>query len=712
MSDIMLSRQDHPFLELKGSSDAISPAQIVALLRRNMALLGSCALACGIIGYVAADKLLPKQYTSGGLIAVDTQSVAIPALEGALKGDVLPDPMPMVRSEVEELESPALIRQVVNKLGLEHDPEFNSTLRPPSFMTKIRAAVLSGGKTGGPVPQNVIDDITAGDVRSRLSVSNDGESLVIAVQFRADSPESAAAVVNGIIQQYMANAEATRQEANHEANAALTQRLNQVRDDINALESKIQQTLQQYNLVETRNGSVSQQQLEQLSTALIQASADTARAQANYARANALANAGGGGEDSAQVLNSSTISTLRDNEAAAERQVAQLSQTFGPDYPALRSAEAALAAARGALAAQAHRVVVSLGAEEQVDQQRENDLRRQFTAAQEKAMQVATVQAQLQQLERDADARRALYQTLLVSAEQTDSSKHAPQQSGSHIVSLATPPVFPSSPQPKLAGGFGMIGGFAFASFIALLRRNRGPFGDAEAMAAETGLEVLPSMPKRRTRGASLADSVVTDVNGKEAEALRALGSSLRLRGNSGVPRSLLFVSSRSGEGSSSMAAAFARISAMEGMRVLLVEGDIANPSMGDLLGIQLEQGVQDTLLGHEHWRDAIRQDPRSSLDTLLTTADDAPDDAEATRLIESMQMQNLLVEVREDYNLAVLDAPALSESQSGVALARIVDAVVLVVEAGKTPRQEVHKAISAIGLSSHRPPLLVLNRA
>ena len=714
MSDFTLPRHAQPGtqgLEARDAANGIGPGEIVALLRRNLLPLLLCALLFGGIAYIGAKTLLPTLYTASGLVAVDTQSVAIPALEGALKGDMAADPMPVVRSEVEELQSPTLILAVVRDLGLEKDPEFNGTLRPPGLIARLRSRLFPAPASGAP-SQNLVDQITVGTVRSRLNVSNDGQSLIITVNFMSESPERAAAVVNSVIQHYLSEKQAARVQVDQQANATLTQRLNQVRDDVNGLENRIQQTRQRYELVQTRAGSVSQQQLEDLSTALTRASDDRANLEAQYARANALASTGGVAEDTTQVLSSTTISTLRDREAAAERRVADLSQTFGPGYPTLRAAEAQLASARGALTAEAHRVVVALGAQVQVARQRETDLQQQLATAQTKASQMATVQADLQQLEKDADARRALYQTLLVSAEQTDSSKQGPQQVGSHVVSLATPPAFPSAPRPKMAAAFGMIGGFAFASFITLLRRTRSvAFTDPETMAAATGLEVLPSIPRAKGRKAVLPRLVGEQPNGAEAEAMRALRSRLRGLTSGPVPRSLLFVSGLPGEGSSSLAAAFARNSALDGQRVLLVEGDIATPSLAGLLDMPADAGLINTLLGREHWREAVRRDPASTLDTLLASPPD--DDAvDAGRLIESMQLQSLLAEVRDEYNLVVLDAPAIADSPAASVLARAVDTVILVVESGRTHRDDVLEAVTALGTPDARPPLLVLNQA
>lgn len=725
MSEIALLRHPEPIAGPSSPTDTIRPGQIAALLRRNWLLLLICGGAFAAIAYAGAAKLLPKQYTSAGMVAVDTQTVAIPALEGALKGDVLPDPMPVVRSEVEVMQSPSLVRAVVNELKLQQDPEFNTTLRPPGLTARLEAwienslpgpirsqavdlGILPKVVIGASLPPAIIDDITVGAVRRKLSVNNDGQSMVITVQFAAESPELAAAVVNGLVKHYMANKQEAREQANQQANGTLTQRLNQVRDDVNALEQKIQQTRQRYQIVQTRAGSVSQQQLEDLSTALTRASDDRAGLEATYSRASALASTGQVAQDSSQVLNSATVSMLREREAAAERHVAELSQTFGPGYPALRAAEAQLASARAALASEAHRVVVGLSGQMQAARQREADLKGQLASAQTKASQLATVQADLAQLEKDADARRQLYQTLLVSAEQT--RKGTPQQVGSYVVSLATPPAAPSSPRPKLAAAFGMLAGFAFGGFIALLRREPvGAYSDPDEIAGETGLETLAVIPRiRHGRSTSLPQVVAKASSGPEAEALRTARAKLRFAGRGPIPRVLLFVAGVPGEGSSSVAAAFARLAALDGLRVLLVEGDLHDPSLSRLLDTEPNSGLIDTLLGYEHWREALGRDRQSGLEYLF--ADGSHEDA--GRLLESMQLQSLLAEAKEEYNFIVLDAQPVSTSHDAMVLARVVDAVALVVAAGTTSRQDVHAAIEALAGASRRPPAIVLNQA
>jgi polysaccharide biosynthesis transport protein len=708
------------------SNETIRPAQLIKALRRSWRLTLACGVIFAGVGYVAAKTLLPQQFTASGTVAVDNRSVAIPALEGALKSPMLADPMPMVRSEVALLQSPSLIRAVVDDLKLKQDPDFNPTLRPPTPMDRAKrwlvrvlpSGLRDTGVTVGLLPSpaqllpaspRIVDSLVMGTVERRLGVSNYGQSLVITVEFRAASATTAAAVVNDLLKHYIAEKEAAVTAADTAANSTLTRRLRAVRDRVDELEQKIQSTRQAYEIVRTRAGTVGEQELEELSAALTRASTQRASLEAEYARAATLAPLGGGAPG-LEGLNSGTVAVLREREADAARRVAELSQTYGPRYPALRSAEAQLRSARAAVARETGRAVAALSAQVQTARQREADLRRQLATAQTKASKLAVVQARLQQYQKDAAAERTLYQSLLISADQTQGSRSGLSEVNARIVSLATPPAFPSSPRPKLAGALGLLGGIAFGGCVTLLRRHRhGAFVDAEDLADETGLRAIAPIP--RVPGAAdrtcLPEEVADDPRGELAEALRVLRTQLPAT-RSGTPRTLLFVSPTGGEGCSSVAAAFARLSALDGLRTLLIEGDLAAPSLAALLGAQESNGLVDALLGHEHWMEVVQPDPRSSLDCLLV----AGPAAGANRLLQTTHLQSLLAEAKEEYNVVVLDAPAVAQSANALTLASAVDAILLVLAAGETTPDRLHRALEAITTAAARPLVLVLNKA
>ena len=726
MSELALLDEQFERSKPAPEDTALSPMQLLAMLRRNWPLILFFGLLFGGAGYVYTVTSVPKQYTTAGTLSIDMERFAIPALQGALSGESMSDPMPVVRSEVQVLMSRALLQEVADELNLVADPEFNAALRPPSTPELIKRK-LAGAlplaiaqplfdvgllpdvtKPEEPVPDAVVRDGVIGSLLHNLSILNDNRSMIVAVQFTASDPQRAAAVVNSLIKHYISNKSQGRASANIDANSELSRRVTEARKEIDVLERKIADTREKYNLVQTRAGSVGQQQLEDLSTALTRASADRAQAVANYQRAAALARTGVVSTDNAAVLGSGTISTLRDREAAADRRVAQLATTLGTGHPQFRAAQAELASLRGALAAEAQRVLVSLGAQADAAKAREADLQRQLSVSQKNAGGLTAVQSELQQLERDTEARRNVLQTLLQGEAQTAARKIGPEQSGVRLVSMAVPPAFPSSPKPKIAAILGMMSGFAFGGLLSLAWGARdGSFTKPEEIRKATGLAPLAIVPRPSGR-MSLAERVVADSSGPEAEALRALRTRLRFSGRSSVPRSVLFVSSGDAEGAADITAAFARVAAMDGVRVLLLEGDLRAPSLARILDTPSSNGLVETLQGREHWQEQVQQDTRTTLEHMLA----ARAHPAANQLLDSMQLQNLVAEARDEYNLVVMDGQPIGSTTQTMVLANIVDTVVLVVGAKRAKRAAVRDAIRMLTAASRKPVVMALNMA
>jgi len=705
---------------------AFSPLQLLQTLRRSWPLILLFGLFFGAAGYAYTVTEIPKQYTTAGTLSIDMERFAVPALQGALSGESMADPMPVVRSEVQILMSRSLLQEVADELNLVADPEFNSALRPPSFQENLKRQIAGAlplsiaqplfdvgllpdvTKPVEPAPDAVVRDGVLGSLQRNLSIINDNRSTIVVVQFTAAEPKTAAAVVNSVIKHYMTDKSQGRASANTDANSELSRRVVDARKEIDALERKIADTREKYNLVQTRAGSVGQQQLEDLSSALTRASADRAQAVANYQRAVAIARAGGVSSDNAAVLGSGTISTLRDRETAAERHVAQLATTLGTGHPQYRAALAELNSIRGALAAEAQRVVASLGAQADSAKAREADLQKQLNNSQKNAGGLTAVQSELQQLERDADARRSVLQTLLQGEAQTAARKIGSEQSGVRLVSMAVTPAFPSGPKPKLAGILGMMSGFAFGGLLSLTwGRRDGSFAKPDEIKKATGLAPLAIVPRPSGR-LSLAERVAADSAGPEAEALRALRTRLRFSGRNSVPRSVLFVSSGAAEGAAEITAAFARVAAIDGMRVLLLEGDLRDPSLARILDVSASNGLVDALQGREHWQEQVQHDSRTALDHMLA----AEAHPAATQLLDSMQLQNLVAEARDEYNLVVMDGQPIGSATQTMVLANIVDTVVLVVGAKRAKRAAVREAIRMLSAASRKPVAIALNMA
>jgi Mrp family chromosome partitioning ATPase len=170
----------------------------------------------------------------------------------------------------------------------------------------------------------------------------------------------------------------------------------------------------------------------------------------------------------------------------------------------------------------------------------------------------------------------------------------------------------------------------------------------------------------------------------------------------------ILFASAVAGEGATTLATAYARLLALEGSRVLLVELNARRPAFAKRLGIEPGDGCT-------HYFTDTR--PLSSVTRRLA---DAPGvDVVAAGSADPVKIQlnlerrfpKLVEEARRSYDTVVLDAAPVTTSPETPPLAPLVDGVVLVVQSGRTKRQVVQRAMAMIGQFGGTLLGVVLNR-
>ena len=571
--------------------------------------------------------------------------------------------------------------------------------------TRVRESLIE--LRAGSVGQQQVEELAIALARAldALAITHDNRSLAIVVNFTARDAELAAQVTNDVVRHYLDDKLNERARTNREAHAALTRRAAEVRADVDELERRVRETRVRESLIELRAGSVGQQQVEELAIALSRVQANRAQVETDFERASSLA-ASGRVTELASVVGAQTISALRAREVEAARNAAEMGSRFGRGHPDFRRVELELAAIRAEIMLEARRVVASLGAQAETVRRHEAELLRRLGEAREVATESGSRRAELEELQKEADARRLLYNSLLERAERTAVEPGPLHQlhPGARIVSAAVAPGVPSSPRPALAGAVGLAGGLAMGGLLALAGGRRS-FARREDLQERIGIPALAAVPRAPSGG--LVKAIALRRNGPEAEALRLLRNGLRFAGRGGT-RVVLFVGTAKGEGASGMAAAYARLAALDGIDTLLLEGDLRQPALATLLGANGGKNLVRVLEGRGGWRDAVGKDPASPLHILLA---EQPQDA-SYRLLDRHQLQNLLRDAAEDYRLIVLDAPAIAAAPDALLLVRHADAVCLVVAAGATGEAAVRDAVDRLRLASTAQLAAVLNRA
>ena len=166
----------------------------------------------------------------------------------------------------------------------------------------------------------------------------------------------------------------------------------------------------------------------------------------------------------------------------------------------------------------------------------------------------------------------------------------------------------------------------------------------------------------------------------------------------------VMIASALPGEGKSLTAANLARaLSEAYGKRVVLIDADLRRPSQHSLFGIRNTPGLNDCLVGNVPVR------PARLSNTLCVVPAGSPDPNPLERL-SSRGLRDLLSHQAERSDWVIIDVPPLAACPDAGLLASLVDGVVVVIRAGRTPLAAVESAVTALGRD--RVVGVILNRS
>jgi len=237
------------------------------------------------------------------------------------------------------------------------------------------------------------------------------------------------------------------------------------------------------------------------------------------------------------------------------------------------------------------------------------------------------------------------------------------------------------------------------------------PFLAAAPEISAASRKLLSSASERALEPPRLWDFVVRRPASGYAEAMRNVRGTLLSFREDRLPRSICVTSAVPGEGKTLTAVSLARIMAMSGDRVLLMDCDLRRTSLSrlrrsasrsregcDLFGVLTgESEPQQALI-----EDAVPGLTLLGLDQPMFTARDVFSGPAARKMLE---------ELKESYDFVVIDGPPVLAMADSWALASICDATLLVVRHAKTPRTAVRAAVERLRQCGARLHGVVINR-
>ena len=197
-----------------------------------------------------------------------------------------------------------------------------------------------------------------------------------------------------------------------------------------------------------------------------------------------------------------------------------------------------------------------------------------------------------------------------------------------------------------------------------------------------------------------------------EFESFMGIASNLRFASPDKEIDKILVTSAVPGEGKSTTAANLAFSLALSKGRVLLVDADFRRPILEKTLHVSETngQGLSDLILDEASIEAVVKEIKIGEFPAIwfLPAGSSVPN---PTRVLSAERLDEVLQLLTERFDAVIIDSPPVNIAVDAPLLASKSDGVILVIEAGKTKKEEVERA--KCGLERYKADILgvVLNK-
>jgi capsular exopolysaccharide synthesis family protein len=668
---------------------------ILALLgviwRNKLIILTTIVIGLFIGGYKAFVSAVP-QYAANTTLAMQLRNEQVVDIETVISG--VSTDAASINTELEVLRSRGLLETLVTELNLTEDPEFNASLRPPAAFNLRRSLrnlvdrVLPGSarpaNDDAGEPDEIALDNTIIAARRAISATNLPSTYVFRLQATTQNPRKSALIANTLAELYIQDQINVKFQATENAVAWLSERVVELEQDLETKVDAIEQRRAELDVVGPEQLEALRLRVRDLASRLESALSEK--------------------EDLQQRLR-----MLEDLRAQQDRSaIADLAQDPLLDrlLPRLRNDGSP------ALEQEFDARVEQLIAQRQIVLDRNNDqivtLEPSLGNA-ESVLKIQTEQlAQLQQLQREADATRTLYETFLTRLKET-SVQRGLQQADSRVLSKATTGVQVAPRRSRILLVWMILGALAGATIAMGRQFMRSGFRSSEELQAVTDIPLLGLLPKFpiRKRG-DLLTYLVNNPTSASAEAIRNLRTSILMSNLDNPPQVLMLTSSIPGEGKTTQSIALAHNLAGLGKRVLLIEGDIRRRTFASYLKAPANyDGILAALDETRPLQDSIIHSDEMGIDVMMG----AQTPLNAADLFSSEAFRSLLLRLRQEYDHIVIDTPPVLVVSDARVLGRLVDMILIVVAWDKTRRAQLMEALRQFETANLRVNGLIMTQ-
>lgn len=239
-----------------------------------------------------------------------------------------------------------------------------------------------------------------------------------------------------------------------------------------------------------------------------------------------------------------------------------------------------------------------------------------------------------------------------------------------------------------IGAGIGLILGMVLAFFLEYLDTSVKTLDDVERYLGVPVLAVIPKDVGVLHKQSGLSP---------DAEAYRILRTNIEFNRKSADANAITIVSGGAGEGKSTTLVNLAYICAQGGYNTLMIDGDLRRPKLHTFFDINNSVGLTNYLTTALMLEDVILQTPIDNL--YFMPSGILP--ADAAGILNSRRMSELIQDLKNRFDLVLIDSPPILGVSDASVLASEVDLTIIVIQHRKLPRNmllRVKQAVENVG--------------
>jgi succinoglycan biosynthesis transport protein ExoP len=707
----------HPSL---ANNDSVLRDYLRVLIKRIWIVVGTLAIVFGAT-LIATLRATPI-YDAMGSIAINKPDPMLTNLRDGNNTMDYYDPTDL-DTEVRILRSDLLALQVIKQLNLDRLPEFGGHGGPTSSSLEMTTDTLQ--------PDSERANLLLGAFKGSLRVLLEPNTRIIDVHFRSPNKELSARVVNTLANTYIEQNFKTRFESTMQASDWLSRQLVDLQMKVETSQEKLVKYQKEHQILgidEKQN--ITTAKLDELNKELTIAESERMEKESIYQLAAAgdtepaAAVANGAAQNKDFANTSGLLDKLQAQKADLQIQSAQLGTQFGPAYPKISQINNQLHEIDAQIQAEMKKVAGRLRGDYLASLQRENMLRAAFEQQKQQENKLNESSIEYSLLKRDFETNRTLYEGLLQKLKEAGVTAGL-RSNNIREVDVARTPGGPAEPNIPRNLGFAFVLGLTSGIGLAFLLEGidntvRTP-EQAQAISGLPSLGMIPLGSKNNADSGAKAGPGLMVAASKEAvelitqsrpqsqmaESYRALRTSLLLTSLGAPPKTILITSALPREGKTTTSINTAIVLAQKGVRVLLIDADLRRPSIHKTLGMGPRVGLSNVLTGGATLQQATMRSPVLPNLYVLPAGTPPPNPAE---LMASVQMNDMLTQLRDQYDHIVVDTPPTLSVTDAVVLSTRADAVVLVIRSAQTTKPALRRARDILAQVNARVSGVLLN--